>query len=234
MSKVGFHCLFPSFAFIISFCLQQPVSQEYFLGKYNMPISDDYLKKMQNWSQEKSKTTVQIDGVQMPYIEINMTDGTLCDLNNQPRFTRVLYVCNEQSKHELYSIKETYTCEYEAIVLTPFLCLHSDFKVDSASDLDINCFAMDNSPLKPEGYLEFEVDNRSKSSENLFDVKTIIIDASGLTDQTRIDLKNLHLSSPKDVEHEKRKYFAPNQGVSVDSKLLKNFLTGEHCLYGVS
>ena len=35
-----------------------------------------------------------------------MTDGTICDLNQQPRRTRVLYVCYPAGKNEIYSLKE--------------------------------------------------------------------------------------------------------------------------------
>ena len=53
-----------------------------------------------------------------------MTDGTLCDLNQQPRRTRVLYVCYPAGKNEIYSLKEVSTCEYEVVVLTNVLCSH--------------------------------------------------------------------------------------------------------------
>lgn len=92
----------------------------------------------------------------MPYFQINMTgisdtvfiflgfdvsiscltgfslhlfvDGTLCDLNEKPRITRVLYVCYHSGKHEVYSFKETSICEYEAIVLSQLLCEHPKYK----------------------------------------------------------------------------------------------------------
>ncbi len=72
--------------------------------------------------------TKKIDGVNMPYLQINMTDGTLCDLNGQTRMTRVLYVCYPFGKHEIYSLEETSTCEYEIVVLSQNLCQHPDFK----------------------------------------------------------------------------------------------------------
>jgi endoplasmic reticulum lectin 1 len=72
--------------------------------------------------------TKKIDGVNMPYLQVNMTDGTKCDLNEQTRTTRVLYVCYPFGKHEIYSLEETSTCEYEIVVLSQNLCNHPDFK----------------------------------------------------------------------------------------------------------
>ncbi len=66
----------------------------------------------------------RIETMNMPYYELVMTDGTVCDLNGQPRVTRVVYVCYPAGKHEIYSLKESSTCEYEIIVLSPTLCAH--------------------------------------------------------------------------------------------------------------
>jgi len=70
----------------------------------------------------------KIEGVNMPALQLNMSDGTICDLNGEPRNTRVLYVCDPRGKHELHSLEEVSTCEYEIVVLSPLLCEHPDFK----------------------------------------------------------------------------------------------------------
>jgi len=70
----------------------------------------------------------KIDGLSLPYLQINMTDGTLCDLSGKPRSTRVQYVCYQHGKHEIYSLKETSTCEYEAVILSPLLCQHPNYR----------------------------------------------------------------------------------------------------------
>ena len=64
----------------------------------------------------------------MPYLQLNMSDGTLCDLNSKPRQTKVLYICYIHGKHEIYSLKETSICEYEIIVLSPLLCDHPKYR----------------------------------------------------------------------------------------------------------
>jgi len=84
-------------------------------------------------TEEKIKPNIpapvkKIDGLNMPYIQLNMSDGTLCDLNGRPRMTTVLYVCYALGKHEVYSLKETSICEYEMIVLSPLLCSHPRYR----------------------------------------------------------------------------------------------------------
>lgn len=96
--------------------------------------NDNYIfldAELEEQAKDSNKFTVptkKIDGVSMPYLEINMTDGTLCDLSQKPRVTKVLYVCYAHPKHEITSFKETSICEYEIIVLSPLLCKHPKYK----------------------------------------------------------------------------------------------------------
>lgn len=53
-----------------------------------------------------------------------------------------MYVCHENSKHELHSVKETFTCEYEAVILSPLLCLHNDYIIKTDTEIDINCYPL--------------------------------------------------------------------------------------------
>ena len=64
----------------------------------------------------------------MPYFSIKYTDGTMCDLTEIPRTTTVMYVCFQEGRHTLYSIKEVLTCEYEIVILTNLLCEHPSYK----------------------------------------------------------------------------------------------------------
>lgn len=72
--------------------------------------------------------TRRIESIDLPFFPINMTDGTVCELTNKPRKTKILYVCQPEGRGEIYELKETSTCEYEVIVLTSVLCSHPDFK----------------------------------------------------------------------------------------------------------
>ena len=71
---------------------------------------------------------LKVDGLELPYVSINMTDGTLCDLNGKPRKSRVMYICQPDGRGEIYLLKEVSTCEYDIIVLTSVLCSHPQFK----------------------------------------------------------------------------------------------------------
>ena len=43
-----------------------------------------------------------------------------------PRSARVHYVCYPNGKHEIYSFRESSSCEYEVIVLSNIICNHPD------------------------------------------------------------------------------------------------------------
>lgn len=64
----------------------------------------------------------------LPYLMVPMDSGTLCDVTGKPRVTRVYYVCQPTGKHEIYSLEEASSCEYEVVVLSPFLCQHPDYR----------------------------------------------------------------------------------------------------------
>ena len=68
-----------------------------------------------------------MDGVELPYVEVNMTGGTKCDLTMTPRKTKLLYVCQPEGRGEIYEFKETSTCEYEMVILTSILCTNPMF-----------------------------------------------------------------------------------------------------------
>lgn len=70
----------------------------------------------------------KIEAMSLPYLMVTMDSGTLCDLNGKPRVTRVYYVCYMSGKHEIYSFEEASSCEYEVVVLTPYLCHHPDYR----------------------------------------------------------------------------------------------------------
>lgn len=79
-------------------------------------------------SQEDEVPMKKIDGLSVPYVQVNMSDGTVCDVNDKPRLAKILYVCYSHSKHDILSLKETSICEYEVIVLSPLLCQHPKYK----------------------------------------------------------------------------------------------------------
>uniref|UniRef100_A0A673CMJ3 Endoplasmic reticulum lectin n=1 Tax=Sphaeramia orbicularis TaxID=375764 RepID=A0A673CMJ3_9TELE len=119
--------------------------QEYFLG--NMA------QKSQSAETEKSVyvSTKNIEGQLTPYYSLEMGNGTPCVLKqNTPRSTSVLYVCHPEAKHEILSVAEVTTCEYEVVVLTPLLCAHPKYRFKSSPVNAIFCQALAGSPLRPQ------------------------------------------------------------------------------------
>merc|ERR1712130_213833 len=94
---------------------------EYFLGKYDKPVSFDPEKVPKTRDEVKKKN---IDGIQTTYWELVMDGGTACELKpGQGRRTKVHYICNPNAFHnEILSVTETSTCEYEIVILTSALC----------------------------------------------------------------------------------------------------------------
>lgn len=73
--------------------------------------------------------TKNIEGQLTAYFPVAMGNGTPCTLRqNEARATTVLYVCHPEAKHEILSVAEVTTCEYEVVVLTPLLCSHPKYR----------------------------------------------------------------------------------------------------------
>lgn len=82
-------------------------------------------------SGERQEVPVRkIEGLSLPYLLVTMDTGTMCDLSGKPRLARVFYVCYPAGKHEIFSLEEASTCEYEIVVLTPYICQHPDYRFD--------------------------------------------------------------------------------------------------------
>lgn len=230
--------------------------QEYILGKFETSTQfaateKEFSEKLLQLKEKGMKPpTISIEGNSLPFIEFNFTAGTLCDVNNKPRITRVLYVCSENSKHELHSIKEVFTCEYEAIVLSPMLCLNKNYQKKSVIEHDIRCFPVGvKTPSKPQDVTEFEAGIRSQSkSENIFDGKTVIFDAAELTPEGVKIQVQIHdpEGTFENLWNPSKEGFSPSamkakmmkhklsSTTKVDAALISDFLTGELCLHGVS
>lgn len=138
--------------------------QEYSLGAWTTDKTEQMQANLAaNLDADEHKLKFKkIDTATLPYLEIEMTDGTYCDLNGEHRSTKVQYVCYPHGKNEVYSLKETSTCQYEVIILTPTLCPHPLFKPQETSDNNINCIPVGESPTKPRSLLMMEVDSMKK------------------------------------------------------------------------
>lgn len=156
--------------------------QEYYLGTLDkaqkLKLLTYYNEQANDPNRKLNIPTKKIDGINMPYVEIEMIDGTMCDLNNKPRIIRILYVCYKHGKHDVYSLKETMTCEYEAIVLSPVLCNHPDYKPQATGENEITCQPVGNkTPKKPKSLMlmEYEsVKTRHQQRVNLHEYLTLV------------------------------------------------------------
>ncbi|XP_063240269.1 endoplasmic reticulum lectin 1 [Bacillus rossius redtenbacheri] len=101
----------------------------------------------------------KVDSAETPYLQLNMTGGTMCDLSGQARLTAVLYVCHARAKHEVVTFKEVSTCEYETVVLSPLLCGHPLFRPQESDENPINCFALEGTPKKPRNLVAMEAES---------------------------------------------------------------------------
>lgn len=127
------------------------------MGKYKEQKSEESKAPIEADESEALKYR-KIDGLNLPYYEMEMTDGTLCDLNNEPRMTKVLYVCYAHGKNEVYSLKETSTCNYEVVILTQALCIHPKYRPQETGENLINCLPLDESPKRPRSLMAMEVE----------------------------------------------------------------------------
>lgn len=70
---------------------------EYYLGRKDEPISFDPEKVPKHRDDVQKKN---IDGIPTPFWELQMTDGTACELKpGSGRRTRVQYICNPNAFH---------------------------------------------------------------------------------------------------------------------------------------
>ncbi|XP_012271255.1 endoplasmic reticulum lectin 1 isoform X2 [Orussus abietinus] len=199
--------------------------QEYYLGKLDpseiVKLSAQYDQRAKN-SNKADIPVKKVEGVNMPYVEIKMSDGTLCDLNGKPRMIRVLYTCYQHSKHEVFSLKEISSCEYEAVVLSPLLCHHPDYNPQDTGENEINCRPVNGAPRKPKAL-------------SAMDAESLKLRHPQVTDgETRVRVK-IHPVDGIDNSNSIDKSLSPigEQGTSpVDITPVQNFLSGKNCLYG--
>ncbi|XP_059055474.1 endoplasmic reticulum lectin 1 isoform X2 [Achroia grisella] len=209
---------------------KQVKTQEFYLGHWNtakqVKLESD-IKAAQE-TKELPKTT-KVEGLNLPYVEMVLDEGTICDLSGKPRLTRVLYVCYAHGKHEVYSFKETSTCEYEIIILSPLLCEHPQFKPSDVTENNINCYPVDGAPKKPRNLLKMEVDslrfhhqsvrllNNDGETHLKFELHPLSED-EGLTDSANKVMPAIDKMYP----------------VITDDSPVRAFLNGENCLHGGS
>lgn len=204
--------------------------QEYYLG--TMSKSTDAGPEVEPDKVDDSVAEVptkNIEGQLTPYYPVEMGNGTPCVLKqNKPRATSVLYVCYPEAKHEILSIAEVTTCEYEVVVLTPLLCAHPRYRFKSSPVNAIFCQALPGSPLRPTSLSQLDQQQEellrphfSPATEKEEDHSPLREEAYTSTHkplavggQAQVTVGTTHISR------------------LTDEQLIKEFLSGSYCLHG--
>lgn len=161
-----------------------------------------------------------------PYYPVGMGNGTPCSLKqNRPRSSTVMYICHPESKHEILSVAEVTTCEYEVVILTPLLCSHPKYRFRASPVNDIFCQSLPGSPFKPLTLRQLEqqeeilrVPFRRNKEEDLQSTKEerfpAIHKSIGIGSQPILTVGTTHISK------------------LTDDQLIKEFLSGSYCFHG--
>ncbi|XP_019726125.1 endoplasmic reticulum lectin 1 [Hippocampus comes] len=209
--------------------------QEYFLGNLAGKRKSKEMAKIEETDTTPSASETEvpsknIEGQLTPYYSLEMGNGTPCELKqNVPRSTSVLYVCHPEAKHEILSIAEVTTCEYEVVVLTPLLCAHPKYRFKSSPVNAIFCQALAGSPPRPQRLTQLDkkqeeqlkppfsttAEHREEEApptrEGAFTPthQPVLVD-----EQAQLAIGTTHISR------------------LTDEQLVKDFLSGSYCLHG--
>ncbi|XP_012633257.1 endoplasmic reticulum lectin 1 isoform X1 [Microcebus murinus] len=200
---------------------------EYYLGNI---LAKNLLFEKDQEAEEKEKSneipTKNIEGQMTPYYPVGMGNGTPCSLKqNRPRSSTVMYICHPESKHEILSVAEVTTCEYEVVILTPLLCNHPKYRFRASPVNDIFCQSLPGSPFKPLTLRQLEqqeeilrVPFRRSKEEDLQSTKEerfpAIHKPIAVGSQPMLTVGTTHISK------------------LTDDQLIKEFLSGSYCFHG--
>lgn len=180
--------------------------------------------------------TTKIEGLDTPYFMVNYTHGSICDVTGQPRTSHVLFVCYEEGQHDIYSIKEIYSCEYEIVILSPILCQHPLYRSRELPQTYLHCIPMEGSPKRPRNLLQIEAESlKLRSSDAILagDTSSGSVKLKVLDDEKEDTTTTTSSSSSSTSERRPRvPLFSPQP--AIDQKLVEDFLNGDYCLHGGS
>nr|CAD7427420.1 unnamed protein product [Timema monikensis] len=200
--------------------------QEYYLGRLDNTQFGKELEYLDNRAAEDMPVK-KIDGLNMPYLQLNMSDGTECDLNGKKRMTKALYVCYLHGKHEVYSIKETSTCEPQ----------------ESGENV-INCHPLERAAKKPRSLLAMEAESLKlkhqkitddEKLQKVFAIFSIDKEGEGQEGETRVRVEIRPVDVTVNQEELASTAAAPKPPPSIkDTSPVSSFLSGKSCLTGGS
>ncbi|PKI33182.1 protein OS-9 homolog [Punica granatum] len=139
----------------------EKVVQEFVLGVYDEEATVAFNQNLSDVSTLKDPRSK--DAAQR-YHAHQYTNGTVCDLTNQPRGTEVRFVCAEP-RAMITSITELSTCKYALTVQVPTLCKHPLFQEEKPVKHTVNCNVL------PRDYKE----NKAEVDEKLEDSRIVMV-----------------------------------------------------------
>ncbi|KAM4772569.1 endoplasmic reticulum lectin 1 isoform 2-T2 [Rhinophrynus dorsalis] len=201
--------------------------QEYYLGNMMKSPADAGENPDQNQGTESHNDirTKNIEGQRTPYFPVEMGNGTPCSLKqNEPRSSTVMYICHPEAKHEILSVAEITTCEYEVVILTPLLCRHPKYRFRTSPINDIFCQSMPGSPLRPQSLDKLEQQqeaiktplkaNKEEEQQIVREKFSTIHKPVTIGTQQQVTVGTTHISK------------------LTDDQLIKEFLSGSYCFHG--
>ncbi|XP_075452046.1 endoplasmic reticulum lectin 1 isoform X2 [Ascaphus truei] len=203
--------------------------QEYYLGnvvkKSSLSEAGEKQDEREKSESHKHIPTKNIEGQMTPYYPLEMGNGTPCSLKqNQPRMSTVMYICHPEAKHEILSVAEVTTCEYEVLILTPLLCSHPEYRFRASPVNDIFCQSMPGSPSRPQSLEKLEQQketiktsfktNKEEEQQATKDKISTILKPVSIGSQQQITVGTTHISK------------------LTDEQLIKEFLSGSYCFHG--
>ncbi|XP_077092706.1 endoplasmic reticulum lectin 1 isoform X1 [Siphateles boraxobius] len=214
--------------------------QEYYLGNMNKKESaESETDKSEESEKEASNTDTEvpmknIEGQLTPYFPVEMGHGTECSVRqNEPRATTVLYVCHPEAKHEILTIAEVVSCQYEVVVLTPLLCPHPNYRFKSSPVNDIFCQALGGSPLRPQSLSQLDREQEEMLKPPFS--SSIERDLRGSREDKPPVKEEAYTSTHKPLTvGGQAQVTVGTTHISrlTDEQLIKEFLSGSYCLHG--
>ncbi|XDV50583.1 hypothetical protein PO909_019620 [Leuciscus waleckii] len=194
-------------------------------------------KHVRQYHEEKETgqvPTKNIEGQLTPYFPVEMGHGTECSVRqNEPRTTTVLYVCHPEAKHEILTIAEVVSCQYEVVVLTPLLCPHPNYRFKSSPVNDIFCQALGGSPLRPQSLSQLDREQEEMLKPPFS--SSIERDLRGSREDKPPVKEEAYTSTHKPLTvGGQAQVTVGTTHISrlTDEQLIKEFLSGSYCLHG--
>uniref|UniRef100_A0A7M4G0I4 Endoplasmic reticulum lectin n=1 Tax=Crocodylus porosus TaxID=8502 RepID=A0A7M4G0I4_CROPO len=203
--------------------------QEYFLGNMMIknPLADPDQEENENTKEStKEIPSKNIEGQMTPYYPVEMGNGTPCSLRqNLPRSSTVMYVCHPEAKHEILSVAEVTTCEYEVVILTPLLCSHPKYRFRASPVNDIFCQSLPGSPLKPHNLEQLE------KQQEMMKMPFRRVKEEEIHSTKEEKFSSIH--KPVTVgTHQLLTVGTTHISKLTDDQLIKEFLSGSYCFHG--